>query len=104
MSIQEYLKDKFGIVYCVLCAFWNDNKGNIKSVFQDYIGLIIILIFGLGMLPTVVNAVVSLNTTNFTFTGASGAITLIDLIPLVYIAGLVMVVVGMALYIRGGQD
>lgn len=103
MSLQEYLREKVQIVYVMVLAFWHDNKGTIKSVFQDYIGLVIILIFGLGMLPTVVNVVVQLNTTNFTFTGAEGAITLIDLIPLVYIAGLVLLVVGMALYIRGGD-
>ena len=68
------------------------------------IGVIIILIAGLGMTPTVVDQVQNLNTTGWTFTGYEGAIALIGLVPFVWVAAILIVtIVGMFLLAKSGK-
>lgn len=56
-------------------------------------GLVIALIFSVVLLPTVVDTIGDVNTTGWNFTGVEGAIVLMNLIPFIFIAGLVIAVV-----------
>lgn len=58
-----------------------------------FISAVIILIAGLACTPIVVDQVQGMNTTDWSFTGYSGAIALKDLIPFVWIGALVTGVV-----------
>jgi hypothetical protein len=63
-------------------------SGASKAV--DWVILIILLIIGVNLVPTVVDTVQAINTTNWTFTGATAAATLMGLLPFVFIIGLVI--------------
>lgn len=60
------------------------------------IAIVVIVVAGLAMTPVVVDEVQDMNTTGWTFTGSDGAITLLGLVPFIWIASiLVMGAVGM---------
>lgn len=61
-----------------------------KNQILAMISVIIVLITGLAATPTVVDAVQDLNTTGWTFTGADGAISLIGLVPFIWVAMLLI--------------
>lgn len=67
---------------------------DVKSKIVDWIGLVISLIFGVYLLPVVVDAIVGTDTTNWTFTGASGAIVLYNLLPFIFIVGMIVYFIG----------
>ena len=68
------------------------------------IGIVILTIFFLAMTPTVVDQVSSLNTSAWNFTGYAGAISLLGLVPFVWVAMiLVAAVVGMFALAKGGK-
>lgn len=57
---------------------------------SDFTAPVLVVIAGIIwiiMTPILAEQVVATNTTNWTFTGASGAITLFNLMPFVFIAG-----------------
>ena len=56
----------------------------------DWIVLIILLIIGVTMVPTVVDIVQNLETGAWTFTGHAAAATLIGLLPFIFVVGLVI--------------
>jgi hypothetical protein len=56
----------------------------------DWVILIILLIIGVNLVPTVVDTVQAINTTNWSFTGYTAAATLMGLLPFVFIVGLVI--------------
>lgn len=51
---------------------------------------IVVLILGISLGPTVVSLVQDVNTTGWDFTGYEAAETIIDLIPLLYYAGVLI--------------
>jgi hypothetical protein len=60
----------------------------------DWIGLTISLIFGVYLLPTIVDTIVTTNFTNWTFTGATGAKVLYQLLPFIFIVGMIVYFIG----------
>jgi hypothetical protein len=60
------------------------------SKIAEWIGLVISLIFGVALVPTVVDTIAGTNYTNWTFTGASGAKVLYGLLPFIFICGLIV--------------
>lgn len=67
------------------------------------IGIVVVTIALLSLTPVVVNAVQNLNTSTWTFGGAEGAIALLDLVPFVWIASiLISASVGMVLLAKSG--
>ena len=62
-------------------------NGNKSS---EWIMVTITLILGVILVPIVVDQVMSVNTTGWTFTGSAGAKTLFLLLPFVFIVGIVV--------------
>lgn len=62
-----------------------------------WIGMAIGVMISVLMLPPVADTVLGINTTNWTFTGAAACKTLLYLIPMVYIAGVVVKIVKTAI-------
>lgn len=56
----------------------------------DWVVLIILLIIGVSLVPTVVDTVQNIDTDAWTFTGATAAATLLGLLPFIFIVGLVI--------------
>jgi hypothetical protein len=56
----------------------------------NWIGLTITIILGICLIPIIVDQVQNTNTTNWTFTGSTGAKTLFLLLPFIFIIGLVV--------------
>jgi len=63
----------------------------------SWIGMSIGVMVAVLMLPPVADTVLGVNTTNWTFTGAAACRTLMYLIPMVYIAGVLVRIVKTAL-------
>ena len=63
----------------------------------EWIGMSIGVMVAVLMLPPVADTVLGVNTTNWTFTGAAACRTLMYLIPMVYIAGVLVKIVKTAL-------
>ncbi len=59
-----------------------------------WIMLTITLILGVILVPIVVDQVQSTNTTSWTFTGYEGAVTLFNLLPFIFIVGIVVYFIG----------
>ena len=68
-------------------------SGRLKAA----VGMLIVVLIYIGLIPTFVDQVQGLNTTGWTFTGYSGAITLVNLIPFVIIAGALLLIISDAL-------
>lgn len=64
-----------------------------KTIIYAVIGLVIGLVVSLSTLGTVVDLVDAVNVTDWDFTGYSGAIALLNLIPFVYIASILLLCV-----------
>lgn len=60
----------------------------------DWIGLTVSLIFGVYLLPVIVDTIVTTNFTNWTFTGAAGAKVLYQLLPFIFIVGMIVYFIG----------
>lgn len=71
--------------------------GAVGHKLTQTMGLVVTLIFSVVLLPTVVDTINDINTTGWDFTGYAGAIVLMDLIPFIWIAGLVITTVLSAL-------
>jgi hypothetical protein len=56
----------------------------------DWIVLIILLIIGVTLVPTVVDTVAGIATGGWTFTGHAAAATLLGLLPFIFVVGLVI--------------
>lgn len=63
----------------------------------EWIGMSIGVMVAVLMLPPVADTVLGVNTTNWSFTGAAACKTLMYLIPMVYIAGVLVKIVKTAL-------
>jgi hypothetical protein len=59
-----------------------------------WIMMVITLILGVILVPIVVDQVQSTNTAGWNFTGYQGAITLFNLLPFVFIVGIVVYFIG----------
>lgn len=59
----------------------------------SWIAMAIGVMLSVLMLPPVTETVLGVNTTNWTFTGAAAAKTLMYLIPMVYIAGVLVKII-----------
>jgi hypothetical protein len=70
----------------------SDTKAESKA--GDWIGLIITMIIGIILIPIAVDQVQDTNTTDWTFTGASGAKTLFLLLPFIFIVGMIVYFIG----------
>jgi len=57
---------------------------------REFVDVIVFLILGLACTPIVVDQVQGLNTTAWEFTGYEGAITLIELVPFIYVVAILM--------------
>jgi hypothetical protein len=55
----------------------------------NWMVLVCVLILGVIMLPIVVDQVMSINTTLWNFTGHQGAVTMLNLLPFIFIIGIV---------------
>ena len=66
---------------------------NARGIIGAVIGLVVGLIVSLSTLETVVDIVDAVNTTGWDFTGYQGAISLLGLIPFVYVASILMLCV-----------
>jgi hypothetical protein len=78
---------------------WKNKRGNKNMKFKlkdpdmkatEWIILSITLILGVILVPIVVDQVQTANTTDWTFTGYSGAKTLFLLLPFIFIVGIVL--------------
>jgi hypothetical protein len=56
----------------------------------EWVILIILLIVGVSLVPTVVSTVQNVNTSTWNFTASAAAIVLLDLLPFIFIVGLVV--------------
>jgi len=70
-----------------------DGKGTTGKI-GDWIGLTVSLIFGVYLLPVIIDTIVTTNYTNWTFTGASGAKVLYQLLPFIFIVGMIVYFIG----------
>ena len=68
--------------------------GTTSGKIGDWIGLVVSLIFGIYLLPIVVDSIVTTNFTNWTFTGAAGAKVLYQLLPFIFIVGMIVYFIG----------
>jgi len=67
------------------------------------IGIVVITVTLLALTPTIVDQVQSMNTSNWTFTGAEGAKMLLGLVPFIWVASiLVCASVGMFALAKSG--
>jgi len=77
-----------------------DKRGSATVAVGAFIVAVIIIIAGVNLVPIVANevdSVIFLNSSNWNFTGASGAVAMMGLIPFVFIAGLLLAAVGITL-------
>jgi hypothetical protein len=79
-----------------LMRFLLDTRASVdtKDRLVDWVGLVVSLIFGVYLLPVVVDTIANTNYTNWTFTGAAGAKVLYGLLPFVFIIGMIVYFVG----------
>jgi len=67
------------------------------------IGIVILTIFLLALTPTIVDQVQNMDTSGWNFTGYQGAISLLGLVPFVWVSMvLIGAVVGMFILAKGG--
>ena len=57
---------------------------------NEWILLVVMLMMGVILVPIVVDQVMSVNTTSWSFTGYAAAKTMLSLIPFVFIIGIVI--------------
>jgi len=69
----------------------------ITARIKGAVGLIVVLILYLGLVPTVVDQTQNVNTTGWSFTGYAGAIILLGVIPFIFIASILLLVISEAL-------
>jgi hypothetical protein len=67
---------------------------SVKERVVDWVGLTISLIFGVYLLPVVVDTIANTNYTNWTFTGAAGAKVLYGLLPFIFVIGMIVYFIG----------
>ena len=65
----------------------------ISNRIKSAVGILVTLLIYLALLPTVVTQVQVLNTTSWLFTGATGAIVLIGIVPFVFVASILLLIV-----------
>jgi len=65
-------------------------EGSITGKAGVVIGMIITAIIYVNLIPTFVEAVTGIDTSGWNFTGATGAIAILLLLPLIFIAGIVI--------------
>jgi len=65
-----------------------------QSKIGDWIGLTVSLIFGVYLLPVIIDSIMNTNYTNWTFTGSAGAKVLYQLLPFIFIVGMIVYFIG----------
>jgi len=65
-----------------------------KNPSGKWIALTVMLILGIILVPMVIDQVQSVNTASWNFTGYQGALTLFQLLPFIFICGLVIYFIG----------
>lgn len=89
-KVSVFINNRYGMV-------GKGGAGGEKSAsakIGDWIGLTISLIFGVYLLPTIIDTIVTTNYTNWTFTGAAGAKVLYQLLPFIFIVGMIVYFIG----------
>lgn len=69
-------------------------SSEVKSKAIAIVGLIISLMIMLVCLPIIVDQIQGLNTSSWSFTGHQGAVVLLQLLPFIFIAGMVVYFIG----------
>lgn len=72
-------------------------KGAVSSIVGAVVGLVIAVVVIVAVIPTIVDTIQDTNTTGWDFTGYEGAISLLELIPFIVIAGALLLAVAMGL-------
>jgi hypothetical protein len=75
-----------------------------RQIIGAVVGMIVGLIVSLSTLETVITIVSDVNTTGWDFTGYEGAIALLDLIPFVYVASVLLLCVTLSFTMTGGLN
>jgi hypothetical protein len=97
-----YIKNWMPVVYRFMLGFWINTKakggggkgGGTTGKIGDWIGLTISLIFGVYLLPVIVDAVGGTDFTGWNFTGAAGAKVLYLLLPFIFVVGMIVYFIG----------
>jgi len=87
-KISAFVNNRYGMV-----GKGGDAKGTTGKI-GDWIGLTVSLIFGVYLLPVIVDTIVTTNFTNWTFTGAAGAKVLYQLLPFIFVVGMIVYFIG----------
>lgn len=72
-------------------------RGAVSSIVGAVVGLVIAVVVIVAVIPTIVDTIQDTNTTGWSFTGYEGAISLLELIPFIVIAGALLLAVAMGL-------
>jgi len=83
-TVYRFVNNRSGMV----------GKGGAEGQIVNWIGLTIALIFGVYLLPVVVDAITGTNFTSWTFTGADGAKVLYQLLPFIFVVGMIVYFIG----------
>lgn len=78
-------------------------RGAISSIVGAVVGLVIAVVVIVAVIPTIVDTIQDTNTTGWDFTGYEGAISLLELIPFIVIAGALLLAVAMGLRMGRGD-
>jgi hypothetical protein len=70
--------------------FANTKGESIGAKASEVIGLIVVAIIYVYLIPTFVSAVTGIDTSGWNFTGSTGAVAILFLLPFVFIVGLVL--------------
>jgi hypothetical protein len=65
-----------------------------KNPAQNWVLITAMLILAICLLPMVIDQVQSINTASWNFTGHQGASTLLNLLPFVFICGIIIYFIG----------
>lgn len=87
-KISVFINNRYGMVGK------GGKEGGVTGKIGDWIGLTVSLIFGVYLLPVIVDTIVTTNYTNWTFTGATGAKVLYQLLPFIFIVGMIVYFIG----------
>ena len=87
-KVSVFINNRYGMV-----GKGGKGEGTTGKI-GDWIGLTVSLIFGVYLLPVIVDTIVTTNFTNWTFTGAAGAKVLYQLLPFIFIVGMIVYFIG----------
>lgn len=79
-------------IYAMLMMLVHDTRaeGSIGTKISEVISLVVGAIIYVYLIPTFVTAVTGIDTSGWNFTGSTGAIALLLMLPLIFIVGIVI--------------